>query len=102
MRSHALIARSGGGSDDAQGQRPRTCHSEEPKATKNLAVTNRFRARFFAALRMTWQGFFGILFRRRDMLTRRVLQVVSGLMLVTSLAVAARKPKSEDGPAAQL
>ena len=36
------------------------------------------------------------------MLTRRVLQVVSGLMLVTSLAVAARKPKSEDGPAAQL
>ena len=36
------------------------------------------------------------------MLTRRVLQVVSALMLVTSLAVAARKPKSEDGPAAQL
>jgi len=36
------------------------------------------------------------------MLTRRVLQVVSGLMLVTSLAVAARRPKSEDGPAAQL
>ena len=36
------------------------------------------------------------------MLTRRVLQVVSGLMLVTSLAVAARKPKSEDGPVAQL
>ena len=38
----------------------------------------------------------------RDMLTRRVLQVVSALMLVTSLAVAARRPKSEDGPAAQL
>ena len=36
------------------------------------------------------------------MLTRRVLQVVSALMLVTSLAVAARRPKSEDGPAAQL
>jgi len=36
------------------------------------------------------------------MLTRRVLQVVSALMLVTSLAVAARKPKSEDGPVAQL
>ena len=36
------------------------------------------------------------------MLTRRVLQVVSGLMLVTSMAVAARKPKSEDGPVAQL
>ena len=36
------------------------------------------------------------------MLTRRVLQVVSALMLVASLAVAARKPKREDGPVAQL
>jgi len=36
------------------------------------------------------------------MLTRRVLEVVSGLMLVASFAVAARKPKSEDGPVAQL
>ena len=36
------------------------------------------------------------------MLTRRVLQVVSGLMLVALLSVAARKPKNEDGPVAQL
>ena len=36
------------------------------------------------------------------MLTRRVLQVASGLMLITALSVAARKPKNEDGPVAQL
>jgi len=36
------------------------------------------------------------------MLTRRLVRVVSGLVLVASLAVAARKPKNEDGPVAQL
>ena len=39
---------------------------------------------------------------RRDRVRRRLLHAVSGLMLVASLAVAARKPKNEDGPVAQL
>jgi mono/diheme cytochrome c family protein len=33
---------------------------------------------------------------------RRVVILVSGLLLVTALAVSAREPKNEDGPAAQL
>ncbi len=36
------------------------------------------------------------------MLTRRVVQAVFGLVLLVPLAVAARKAKSEDGPAAHL
>src|SRR5579862_2629457 len=41
------------------------CHSEEPKAMKNLACWHTWvagRGRFFAALRMTWGGALLLLF----------------------------------------